>query len=245
MCRAGPALAAALGLTVVAWIGPAAVAQALLPAPEFHHLHLNSVNPEAAIDFYTRQFPTTSKDTFAGQPALKSPTDVLILFTRVATPPATEPPTAFWHFGWHVTDVRASLERFKQQGVDPAAALPRGGRRNRVRQQRHLARYRRPARADQGGGCRGEGQGRAAGGRRRLRLPAWTGRCAHRVPGQPAPRALQPHPHVPGAAVLRTALVSAALESAAAGRRRPGRGAAAHRGHLPRRAQAPTGPGRR
>ena len=90
MRRTGPALAGALGLTVVAWIGPAAVAQAPpLPAPEFHHLHLNSVNPEAAIDFYTRQFPTTSKDTFAGQPALKSPTDVLILFTRVATPPAT------------------------------------------------------------------------------------------------------------------------------------------------------------
>jgi catechol 2,3-dioxygenase-like lactoylglutathione lyase family enzyme len=118
MRRVGPALATILGLTVAAGIGPAAVAQApLLPAPEFHHLHLNSVNPEAAIDFYTRQFPATSKETFAGQPALKSPTDVLVLFTRVATPPATEPPTAFWHFGWHVTDVRASLERFTQQGV--------------------------------------------------------------------------------------------------------------------------------
>ena len=118
MRRVGPALAAVLGLTIATGIGPAAVAQAPpLPAPEFHHLHLNSMNPEAAIDFYTRQFPATSKDTFAGQPALKSPTDVLILFTRVATPPATEPPTAFWHFGWHVTDVRASLERFTQQGL--------------------------------------------------------------------------------------------------------------------------------
>ena len=118
MRRVGPALAAVLGLTIATGIGAAAVAQAPpLPAPEFHHLHLNSMNPEAAIDFYTRQFPATSKDTFAGQPALKSPTDVLILFTRVATPPATEPPTAFWHFGWHVTDVRASLERFTQQGL--------------------------------------------------------------------------------------------------------------------------------
>ena len=94
-----------------------------LPAPEFHHLHLNSVNPEAAIDFYTRQFPTTSKDTFAGQPALKSPNDVMILFTRVDTPPPTEPPTAFWHFGWHVTDARQALERFRAAGSDAAAAL--------------------------------------------------------------------------------------------------------------------------
>ena len=111
--------AVAVPLALAAWLAVAIVAQgpAPLPAPEFHHLHLNSVNPEAAIDFYTRQFPTTAKDTFAGQPALKSPTDVWILFTKVATPPPTEPATAFWHFGWHVTDIRQSAERFRQQGV--------------------------------------------------------------------------------------------------------------------------------
>lgn len=43
-----------------------------LPPPHFHHLHLNSANPEAAIAFYTEQFPSTSKSTFAGLPALKS-----------------------------------------------------------------------------------------------------------------------------------------------------------------------------
>ncbi len=36
-------------------------AQAPLPTPGFHHLHLSSVNPEAAIDFYTKAFPSTSK----------------------------------------------------------------------------------------------------------------------------------------------------------------------------------------
>ena len=82
------------------------------PVPDFHHLHLNSVNPEAAIEFYTRAFPTTSKTTFAGQPALSSPNNVLVLFNKVATPPATQPPTAFWHFGWHVTDVRPARDRF-------------------------------------------------------------------------------------------------------------------------------------
>lgn len=88
-----------------------------LGTPAFHHLHLNSINPDAAIDFYTKAFPSTAKGTFAGQPALKSPTDVWILFTRVGTPPATEPQTAFWHFGWYVTDVHRSLETLRQQGV--------------------------------------------------------------------------------------------------------------------------------
>jgi len=30
----------------------------MLPAPGFHHLHLNSVDPDAAIDFYVRRIPT-------------------------------------------------------------------------------------------------------------------------------------------------------------------------------------------
>lgn len=88
-----------------------------LPAPTFHHLHLNSTNPEAAIEFYTKAFPTTSKATFAGQPALRSPNNVLVLFNKVATPPATQPATAFWHFGWHVTDVRATNDRYLKQDI--------------------------------------------------------------------------------------------------------------------------------
>ena len=87
------------------------------PVPGFHHLHLNSLNPEAAIAFYTGQFPATSRDTFAGAPALRSPNNVWILFTRVDAPPATQPATAFWHFGWHVTDVRQRLADFRRRAV--------------------------------------------------------------------------------------------------------------------------------
>src|ERR1700691_3473583 len=43
-----------------------------LPAPHFHHIHLNSVDPDAAIDFYTKQFPSTAKATLAGFPSLKA-----------------------------------------------------------------------------------------------------------------------------------------------------------------------------
>ena len=80
----------------------------MLSTPGFHHLHLNSLAPEAAIAFYTRQFPSTAKTSWGGLPALQSPNNVLILFTQVATAPATTPQTAIWHFGWHVTDSRAS-----------------------------------------------------------------------------------------------------------------------------------------
>src|SRR5438105_3742596 len=101
------ALAAAL-----AWrAAPAPRAQsAPLPAPTFHHLHLNSMNPNTAIDWYTKAFPATSKTTWAGEPALKSPNNVLILFTKVDQPPATQPQTAFWHFGWHVRQERTTTE---------------------------------------------------------------------------------------------------------------------------------------
>src|SRR3989449_5124812 len=87
----------------------------MLPAPGFHHLHLNSVDPDAAIDFYARQFPTSARASWGGLPALASPNDVLVLFTRIATPPATSPQTAIWHFGWHVTDTRARLESYESR----------------------------------------------------------------------------------------------------------------------------------
>jgi catechol 2,3-dioxygenase-like lactoylglutathione lyase family enzyme len=85
----------------------------MLPTPGFHHLHLNSVDPDAAIDFYTRQFPSTEKTRWGGHPALKSPNDVLILFTKVGRPAPSAPQSAIWHFGWHVTDARASLATYK------------------------------------------------------------------------------------------------------------------------------------
>jgi catechol 2,3-dioxygenase-like lactoylglutathione lyase family enzyme len=94
----------------------------MLPAPGFHHLHLNSVDPDAAIDFYVRHFPRSARSRWRGLPALTAPNDVLVLFTRVAPAPATSPQTAIWHFGWHVTDTRASLESY--QGRSDLELLP-------------------------------------------------------------------------------------------------------------------------
>ena len=85
----------------------------MLPTPKFHHLHLKSTDPDAAIAFYTKQFQSTSKGSWGGFVALKSPNDVMVLFTRVKAPPMSEPQSAIWHFGWHVTEARHSLETYK------------------------------------------------------------------------------------------------------------------------------------
>ena len=89
-----------------------------LPAPKFHHLELNSVDPDAAIAFYVKEFPSTSKAVWEGMPALASPNNVLIVFNKITSAPDADPNvTAYWHFGWSVTDSRASLETFGAQNL--------------------------------------------------------------------------------------------------------------------------------
>jgi len=95
----------------------AALAQTPLPPPSFHHLMLNSLDPEAAIAFYVKAFPSTKRTSWAGYPAIQSPTNVLILFNKVATPPDSNPlTTAYWHFGWNPPDQRAKVEQLQAQG---------------------------------------------------------------------------------------------------------------------------------
>jgi catechol 2,3-dioxygenase-like lactoylglutathione lyase family enzyme/predicted enzyme related to lactoylglutathione lyase len=96
-------------------VGAANGQTANMRPPLFHHLHLNSVDPDAALAFYTAQFSTTSKASWSGFPALKSPNDVMVLFTKVAAPPSIVPQSAYWHFGWHVPDVRKSLAIYQSR----------------------------------------------------------------------------------------------------------------------------------
>jgi hypothetical protein len=109
---------------------PAAGQTAMLPPPGFHHLHLNSVDPDAAISFYARQFPSTTKASWGGFAALKSPNNVLVLFNKVAIAPPILPQTAIWHFGWHVVDVRRSLAAYKERPevkLQPLFTSPESG----------------------------------------------------------------------------------------------------------------------
>jgi catechol 2,3-dioxygenase-like lactoylglutathione lyase family enzyme len=111
--RAAPAAAALATVLALCRQDPAIGQSMTLQAPRFHHLHLNSGDPAAAVDFYTRQFASTSKASWGGFPALKSPNDVLILFSKADAPPPVKPQSAIWHFGWHVTDVRKALETYR------------------------------------------------------------------------------------------------------------------------------------
>jgi Glyoxalase/Bleomycin resistance protein/Dioxygenase superfamily len=107
-------------------------APAAIPAPHFHHVHLNSTNPAASIDYYMKAIPGTTKETVAGFEAVKTNNGmggpIYMLFTKVNTPPAT-PDTVIWHFGWILPDSREALQRFHTMGLQviPMYAAEDGG----------------------------------------------------------------------------------------------------------------------
>jgi catechol 2,3-dioxygenase-like lactoylglutathione lyase family enzyme len=121
-------LLASIGLVVVGLRGlPMASAQSAdLGVPGFHHLHLLSTDPQRAVDFYTAHFETAKKSSWGGLPAIATPNDVLILFTKVDRAPANSPQTAIWHFGWNVTDERAKLAEYQAKFPNDLAPLYTG-----------------------------------------------------------------------------------------------------------------------
>jgi catechol 2,3-dioxygenase-like lactoylglutathione lyase family enzyme len=108
-----------LGICCAAAAIPAAAeAQGALAPPRFHHIALNSTDPDAAIAFYRKEFPTTARTVWEGMPALASPENVLLVFHKVSrAPDADANSTAYWHFGWAVADSRASLETFRTENI--------------------------------------------------------------------------------------------------------------------------------
>jgi len=97
-----------------------AQAPATVAPMHFHHVHLNSVNPKAAAEYYLIPFPmSTTKTTFNGYEAVKTG-NVYLLFTKVNTPPLTElngPQSSVWHFGWNTPDSRKYNEEFHGKGL--------------------------------------------------------------------------------------------------------------------------------
>ena|ERR1035438_4334604 len=68
------------------------------PVARFHHLHLNSTDPTAAIDFYTSKLQC-EKRKFFGADAIRA-NNSWLLFTKVDAPPRSEITSAIWHMGW-------------------------------------------------------------------------------------------------------------------------------------------------
>jgi hypothetical protein len=98
-----------------------------LPSPGFHHIHMNSANPPAAIAEFLTIYPASAKVTVAGFEGLRTANDVYMLFTKVNKAPpapgpdrvtAKAPQTSFWHHVWAAADGRRVLERLRTR--DPA-----------------------------------------------------------------------------------------------------------------------------
>jgi len=97
----------------------------VLPMPAFHHIHLNSTNPERSIEWYAKYWPRGRKTTYAGFPAFQD--DIYLLYTKVATPAPgafdrtlqrSVPQSAFWTFGSTVTDSKVLFDRLSTLGAD-------------------------------------------------------------------------------------------------------------------------------
>jgi hypothetical protein len=86
----------------------------------FHHVHLNSVNPKSAAEYYQKPFAASAaKTTFNGYEAVKTG-DAYLLFTKVNTPPKSEltaPQSSVWHFGWNTPDSQQYNQKFKSMGL--------------------------------------------------------------------------------------------------------------------------------
>ena len=58
-----------------------ALSQDTHPVPRLHHVGLNSVDPEKAIAWYLALWPSATRTTVAGYPAVQA--DMLLLFNKV------------------------------------------------------------------------------------------------------------------------------------------------------------------
>lgn len=87
-----------------------------MPEAHFHHLHLNTTDPKAAIDFYTGKFDC-EKAKFAGVEDAVWAQKSWLLFNKVNRPPAWELNTAVWHFGWGAESMKATYEKQLAMGT--------------------------------------------------------------------------------------------------------------------------------
>ena len=75
----------------------------------FHHLHLNSTDPAAAIQFYTTRFEC-EKASYKGVDAVKAG-KAWLLFNRTDAAPPSALVAALWHFGWGAEDMKTTYQK--------------------------------------------------------------------------------------------------------------------------------------
>ncbi len=87
-----------------------------MPVAHFHHLHLNTLDPQSAIDFYTAKFDC-EKARFAGSMDAVWAQRSWLIFTKVNKAPAWELTSAIWHFGWGAEDMKSTYEKHVATGA--------------------------------------------------------------------------------------------------------------------------------
>jgi predicted enzyme related to lactoylglutathione lyase len=85
------------------------------PVAHFHHVHLNSTDPAAAIEFYTHHFDC-EKSSYQGQAAVWAQKSWL-LFNKVSTPAPFDVVSAIWHIGWGAEDMPATYRKQLDMGT--------------------------------------------------------------------------------------------------------------------------------
>jgi catechol 2,3-dioxygenase-like lactoylglutathione lyase family enzyme len=95
--------------------GAGSTTQAATTNAHFHHLMLNTTDPQRALEFYTSRFDC-ERAKFNGQDAVWAQKSC-ILFNKVKTPPPAELTSAIWHFGWGAEDMKAEYERQLKLGT--------------------------------------------------------------------------------------------------------------------------------
>ena len=90
----------------------------------FHHVHLNSTDPRAAIEFYTTHL-SGEKAVFDGADAVWTQ-ESWLLFNKVKQPPPSEIVSPLFHIGWGAEDMKAEFERQIKLGTTFQTVLTDG-----------------------------------------------------------------------------------------------------------------------
>lgn len=93
----------------------------LIPGAHWHHVHLNSTDPDASAAFYAKHFKADIA-SFSGADAAVKAQNVWLLFTKVDDPAPTEFVTPIWHVGWGAPDPQSTYKR--QQALGAKFAQP-------------------------------------------------------------------------------------------------------------------------
>jgi catechol 2,3-dioxygenase-like lactoylglutathione lyase family enzyme len=96
--------------------GASATQSTQVPIAHFHHLHLNSTDPAAAISFYTAKFDC-EKARFAGLIDAVWTQNSWLLFTKVPEAPPWELTSSIWHFGWGAEDMKVTYQKQVDSGT--------------------------------------------------------------------------------------------------------------------------------